>query len=328
MNLPDMQKCTDGFPRIPINKVGVRNIECLISLYAKDENTVFTSMATISSYCDLVEGVKGINMSRIARSIFDTFKNTTGYVTDISEACAVRLQEAHGTNDAYLKIKFKYPIQSRAPLTPSLEAPEIIDVTIETHLKENVLRQYLTVEMVAMSLCPCSKEMSLLVNNLDDEERVLFQKLRHDGDYYWPTMQSLMDKIERAGFGAHNQKSRIKITVELLPKKIVWIEDLVRLINNSASAPVFSVLKRPDEKYVTEVSYMGGYYDSDYKWVEVANAGPKFVEDIARQAADQLNPLMSSGRIEDYVIVVSNQESIHSNNIEAVAVLSAGKNLK
>lgn len=320
INLPDMQKTTEGFPKIPIGKVGVRNIEYPIPVSVKGNGINFTPVATISSYCDLVEDVKGINMSRITRTIFKEFGKLKGKITDISAKCVQELKTAHGTDDIYLKVKFKYPYHHRSPYTPELDSPEVVDVEIETTLAKGVMKQFMTVELVGMSLCPCSKEMSLLKNNLTSAEE---DYLSHVQDEF----PELHEKLMRAGFGAHNQKSFVKVTVELT-EEMLWIEDLVELIYKSTSAPTFSVLKRPDEKWVTEASYMGGYYDDKKEWVEVPNAGPKFVEDISRQAADQLNELIGTSVIRDYVIVVRNQESIHSGGIEAVAVLNAGRNLK
>jgi len=321
-----MQKCTDGFPKIPISKVGIRNIELPIKVYTKDSvaSRSFSTIATISSYCDLVEGVKGINMSRISRTIFDIFKEPRGFILDMAEECVYALQKAHDTDDIYLKVKFKYPFIHNSPISKDLKSPEIVDVEIETTLVNNILKKYLTVDVVGMSLCPCSKEMSLLINNLTEEERTLFDVWDSNADDLWPTMKSLVSKLKKAGFGAHNQKSFVKIKVEVRDD-IVWIEDLVNLVYRCTSAPTFSVLKRPDEKWVTEVSYMGGYYDDNKQFVEVPDAGPKFVEDISRQCAEKLNEMCA---VKDYVVVVRNQESIHSGDIEAVAVLSAGKELR
>ena len=99
------------------------------------------------------------------------------------------------------------------------------------------------------------------------------------------------------------------------------------LLDKAFSCPTKTVLKRPDEKYETEVSYMGGFFDTTYnppKFVHVEGSGPKFVEDIARDVADQLQEQLDVS-ISDYVIVVNNDESIHSGDILATAVLQQGE---
>jgi len=319
--MKDIQAEKSGFPVIPISKVGIRNIE--LPIWIKNhEGDFISAIANVSSYCDLVEDVKGINMSRIPRTIFDVFKpSKKKLVTELASDVVHRLKFAHEAEDIFFKAKFKYPLYQTSPMT-ELPSPEIINVTIETSLIDGVERNYLTVEMVGMSLCPCSKEMSMLKNNLTEEEATAI--------YYSNLPDSLMEKINAAGFGAHNQKSYVNVKVEIKRDKYFDLEELVQLINTSVSAKVFSVLKRPDEKYVTEMSYMGKYIDEDMNLCDVpeANSGPKFVEDIARQVAENLNENHLGKSIQDYVIVVRNEESIHSNEIEAVAVLNAGRNLR
>jgi GTP cyclohydrolase I len=110
----------------------------------------------------------------------------------------------------------------------------------------------------ATSLCPCSKEIS--------------------------------------AYGAHNQRCEIEAKVRT--KGLMWIEELVRIIEKSASCPVYAVLKRPDEKFVTEAAY----------------DNPKFVEDIIRDLAIGLN---NEPRIVSYEISSENFESIHNHNAYA-----------
>jgi GTP cyclohydrolase I len=96
--------------------------------------------------------------------------------------------------------------------------------------------------------------------------------------------------------GAHNQRGQV--TVQLRSSKTVWIEDVVELIEASASSELFSLLKRPDEKYVTEKAYNN----------------PVFVEDLVRNVATRLNehPLISWYKVE-----AENFESIHNHNAYA-----------
>lgn len=114
------------------------------------------------------------------------------------------------------------------------------------------------VKAPAASLCPCSKEIS--------------------------------------EYGAHNQRCEIEAAVRV--KGSMWIEDLVKHLEAAASCPVYPVLKRPDEKYVTEAAY----------------DNPKFVEDIVRDLAIMLN---ADDRILWYRITSENFESIHNHNAYA-----------
>jgi GTP cyclohydrolase I len=116
----------------------------------------------------------------------------------------------------------------------------------------------MTVAAPAASLCPCSKEISQ--------------------------------------YGAHNQRCRIEAAVRV--SGMMWIEDLVEHLEAAASVPVFAVLKRPDEKWVTEKAY----------------ENPKFVEDIVRDLAGRLD---EDERVTWYTINSENFESIHSHNAYA-----------
>lgn len=119
----------------------------------------------------------------------------------------------------------------------------------------------MSVAAPATSLCPCSKEIS--------------------------------------EYGAHNQRCRIEAKVRM--DGVLWIEDLVELLEKAASHPVYAVLKRPDEKFVTEKAF----------------ENPKFVEDIVRDLAMSLD---DDDRIQWYSISSENYESIHSHNAYAEIV--------
>ncbi|RKY99420.1 MAG: GTP cyclohydrolase I FolE2 [Candidatus Hydrothermota bacterium] len=98
---------------------------------------------------------------------------------------------------------------------------------------------------------------------------------------------------EISDYGAHNQRANVKIEVRM--SGLVWIEDIVKIAEESASSPVFSLLKREDEKFVTEH----------------AHDNPRFAEDVAREATLRLerNP-----KITWYRVTVVSYESIHNHN--------------
>lgn len=96
--------------------------------------------------------------------------------------------------------------------------------------------------------------------------------------------------------GAHNQRGRVTVTLRF--KRFFWIEDIITLIESSASAEVYSVLKRPDEKYVTERAY----------------ANPMFVEDVVRTVAQKLENMEEFSW---YAVEAENFESIHNHSAYA-----------
>ena len=130
--------------------------------------------------------------------------------------------------------------------------------TLVGEFKDGRVETWLKVIVPVTSLCPCSKRIS---------------------DY-----------------GAHNQRSHVTISVRIAEH--VWIEELVDLAEQEASCELYGILKRPDEKYVTERAY----------------DNPKFVEDIVRDIAVRLN---TDDRIRAYVIESENFESIHNHSAYA-----------
>ncbi|MBW2028960.1 MAG: GTP cyclohydrolase I FolE2 [Deltaproteobacteria bacterium] len=101
---------------------------------------------------------------------------------------------------------------------------------------------------------------------------------------------------EISDFGAHNQRGVVRLQVRFT--RFVWIEDLINLVEDSASSDVYSVLKREDEKFVTERAY----------------ENPKFVEDIVRDIARQLD---DDPNITWFAVETENFESIHNHNAYA-----------
>lgn len=109
---------------------------------------------------------------------------------------------------------------------------------------------------------------------------------------------------EISEFGAHNQRSLV--TVNLRFKKFIWIEDIIQLIEECASCDLYSILKRPDEKYVTEKAY----------------ENPMFVEDVVREVAKRLN---RDRNITWFTVESENFESIHNHS--AYAFVERGMNV-
>ncbi|MEE9492375.1 MAG: GTP cyclohydrolase FolE2 [Gammaproteobacteria bacterium] len=97
--------------------------------------------------------------------------------------------------------------------------------------------------------------------------------------------------------GAHNQRSHLTVTAST--NDFVWIEELVEMVEAEASCELYGLLKRPDEKYVTERAY----------------DNPKFVEDVVRDVAAQLN---RDSRITAYTVEAENFESIHNHSAYAL----------
>ncbi len=98
-------------------------------------------------------------------------------------------------------------------------------------------------------------------------------------------------------YGAHNQRSHVTVTATL--KDFMWIEEIIDLVEKEASCELYGLLKRPDEKAITERAY----------------DNPKFVEDMVRDVAARLN---TEERVSSYVVESENFESIHNHSAYAL----------
>jgi GTP cyclohydrolase I len=140
------------------------------------------------------------------------------------------------------------------------------DVTLIGEIINGKPKMNIKVVVPVTSLCPCSKKIS--------------------------------------AYGAHNQRSHVTVSAET--NGFVWIEDLIDIIEKEASCELYGLLKRPDEKYVTEKAYNN----------------PKFVEDMVRDVATRLN---EDERINAYTVESENFESIHNHSAYALIEHTKGQ---
>lgn len=101
---------------------------------------------------------------------------------------------------------------------------------------------------------------------------------------------------EISAFGAHNQRGYVSVRVRA--NGLLWLEDVIDMVELAGSAPLYPVLKRPDEKFVTEQAYQN----------------PRFVEDMVREVSVAFD---ADDRIVSYEVEVENHESIHDHNAYA-----------
>jgi GTP cyclohydrolase I len=166
-----------------------------------------------------------------------------------------QMRERLDSDEAHIEIYFPYFITKKAPVSKQ-ESIMSYECAFYGSTTKSKYDFIISVKIPVLSLCPCSKEISK--------------------------------------YGAHNQRSYVTIKVRS-GKKLIWIEDIIEIAEKSASSPIYSLLKREDEKYVTEKSY----------------ENPVFVEDIVRNAAEIL---LEDKRIIWFEISSENFESIHNHS--------------
>jgi GTP cyclohydrolase IB len=159
---------------------------------------------------------------------------------------------------SHMELGFKYFIEKEAPVSKARSLMGYDCRFMASYTEGENDDFILEVRVPVMNLCPCSKEIS--------------------------------------GTAAHNQRS--EVTVQVRFNDFVWIEDIITLVEQSASCDLYALLKRPDEKYVAERAY----------------ENPRFVEDIVRIIADNL---MKNEKVSWFSVKSINFESIHNHNAYA-----------
>ncbi|MEM9368971.1 MAG: GTP cyclohydrolase FolE2 [Planctomycetota bacterium] len=245
--------------RVAINKVGVTNIRYPISLRTPGEGKGNTFQSTVANINMFVSLPHSEKGTHMSRFLEVLNERHEELCSDSLAEIAVAMRQKLEASDAFLEVTFPYFIDKTAPVTGKSGKLDI-DVTFE--LTSGTVDDFvMTLKVPATSLCPCSKEIS---------------------DY-----------------GAHNQRCEMTVKVRVAEGVNLWIEELFGMIEQCASTQVFSVLKRPDEKWVTEKAY----------------ENPKFVEDIVRDLAVTLR---DDERIVWFQCCSENFESIHSHNAYAM----------
>lgn len=158
------------------------------------------------------------------------------------------------------RIELRFPFfRNKAAPVSGVESLLDYEVMLMGELRQGVFGRTLQVVVPVTSLCPCSKRI--------------------------------------AAYGAHNQRSHVTVTVETGAP--IWIDELIAMVESQASAELFGILKRADEKFVTERAY----------------DNPKFVEDTVRDVSALLE---ADHRVVRYVVEAENFESIHNHSAYAL----------
>ncbi len=235
---------------LPIDRVGVKNLHLPVLMRDKAKGKQHT-VATVDMGVDLPSAFKGTHMSRFVEAL-ESWHEELNYASmkRLLEDIKKRLEAER----AYIVFRFPYFIRKAAPIS---QASSLVSYkcTLTGELHGQKPEFVLEVEVPVMTVCPCSKAIS----------------------------------VE----GAHSQRTLVRISVRM--RNFLWIEELVHMAEQAGSSPVYSALKREDEKYVTEHAF----------------ARPAFVEDVVRAVAIQLT---QHSLVAWYRVEVQSLESIHAHD--------------
>lgn len=253
--MPDVQSTADE-RALPIEKVGIRGVRH--PLIIRSQTGDFPSVGQFEMDVALPAHVKGTHMSRFMALLQKQDKPVDSTTVVRMVSAMLPLLDA---KEGHVQFAYTHFVKKAAPVS-GVESLMDYEVTWMATAKQNTAGKLdielgLRAQVPVMSLCPCSKEIS--------------------------------------EFGAHNQRSHVTMTVVLDSDAEMTVEDLVDIAESEASSELWGLLKRPDEKWVTEHSY----------------SNPKFVEDLVRDVAGQLK---ADERIRSLVVEAENFESIHNHS--------------
>lgn len=242
---------------LPLDQVGVRDIRCPITVLDRLAIQQHT-IADLNLSVSLPHHFKGTHMSRFV----EILERHRGELTmRTMPSLLSELRAKLDAERARVEVRFPYFLNRSAPASG---ATALMDYQcwFVGEASDEASDFVLGVEVPVTSLCPCSKEIS--------------------------------------AYGAHNQRGHISIEVRTTPAvtgepNLYWIEELIEVAERSASAPVYPLLKRADERYVTMQAY----------------DNPVFVEDMVRNVALQMQ---GDSRVAWFHVKAINQESIHNHN--------------
>lgn len=216
----------------------------------------------VSAYITLDDLTKGVHMSRFIEvlDLHPFIINKSCSLLEAGRDLLFRMEKAHQATEAFIKIRAALPFFNLTPVT-KLPTTRQIPIEIELEKYKDSTKCFLRIKMPVTSLCPCSKEIS--------------------------------------DVGAHNQKAIIDVRMQIISEDMS-IEDHFTWLSLMGSAPIFELLKRPDEKNVTERAY--------YR--------PKFCEDIVRDVVLYIKEMLPG--VANYSVVVESMESIHDHTALAI----------
>jgi GTP cyclohydrolase I len=207
--LPDIQKNVDN-RQVALQQAGVKNVRIPLKVMQKD-GTLQTVIATVSVSVSLSEAEKGTHMSRFILQLNEWSKHKV-LTLQLYEFLQETLERLEAPS-ARVELSFPYFMEKAAPVS-GLSAPFPVDCTIIGSLNQcGDYKLLLGVDLHMATLCPCSKAIS--------------------------------------EYGAHNQRAEIQARLLVNTETehpVLWIEDIAKLLDDTASCPVYPLLKRDDEK--------------------------------------------------------------------------------
>jgi len=299
---PDTQ---DNIPIIPVHltRVGVSGVKKLLKI-ERDGKRPIILLPTFDAFVDLPSTQRGIHMSRnpeaISEVLEEMLEDTALEVESLCAEIVNSLLKKHKyAKRAEVSMKSDFMFMKKSPVTDnkSQEMTKIMADAIGYRDGDNVLiRKMIGAEVVGMTVCPCAQE-----SVKETSKQKLAEFLDDD------TLEKVLNSVS---FASHNQRGRGMIMIEVPQDHTIRGEELIRIIEESMSASVSELLKRPDENAI----------------VVKAHQNPMFVEDCVRNMVHKIVKEFSFLPDDTMVTVRQvNEESIHRHDAFAEKVATMGE---
>ncbi|WP_079709553.1 GTP cyclohydrolase FolE2 [Paraliobacillus ryukyuensis] len=268
--MADLQNSQNNY-LFDLDAVGISNVKYPVKVSSQLQPTTQSSIGEFSFSSTVAKDSKGTNMSRFTEQLHaylidGNFDVSLSNLKEFTKELAVRLKR----NDAFLEVTFPWFFERKGPssdLSGFNHADAYIRINYDKELGYDIITG---ITGTITTLCPCSKEIS--------------------------------------EYSAHNQRGKVSMEIALADSfdenKIDWKQALLEAAESNASARIHPVLKRPDEKMVTEQAY----------------ENPRFVEDMVRLVAADLYEMEF---VQAFHVVCQNEESIHLH--DAIASITYDK---
>jgi GTP cyclohydrolase I/GTP cyclohydrolase-4 len=273
---------------LALSRAGVTGVQKAVRVRRGEQEMLMA--ATIDCTVDLQRSQKGVHMSRFPELFDEAIEGVVlgeGLLVEVlAERIAHEIVGRQGALRAEVRISARWPLRRETPVTrlPTQEMVSLVGIAAAT---ERGTRRVVGVEATGINACPCAQG---LVRGRAAERLA-------EAGYDEAERERILDLVPIA---THNQRGRGTLLVGT--RRELDAEDLVRVVEESMSAPVFELLKRPDELFV----------------VEHAHLQPRFVEDSVRVALKGL--LETAPGLDDDDFVLSRQvnlETIHDHDVVA-----------
>ncbi|MDF1997994.1 GTP cyclohydrolase FolE2 [Peribacillus frigoritolerans] len=271
-NMLDLQNMKEDF-LFELDAVGIKNVKTPVSVISTLEPITQTTIATFTLTSTIPRDVKGTNMSRFTEQL--ELYRRQGFTLTFSQLSdfIIELSERLGQKDAKLEVSFPWFYEQPSPAS-FLAGLNYADARILLCYQHGKIERTVELTCAVTTLCPCSKEIS--------------------------------------EYSAHNQRGFIIMNALLTDdydESVDWKAVFLHAAQSNASAVIHPILKRPDEKIVTEKAY----------------ENPRFVEDMVRLVASDL---YETPFIQSFTVECRNEESIHLHDAYASVTFDKDKTNK